>query len=314
MNPGAPPPAVASPIADLTYRNYEGPIRARTIRWWTVAQATIRPTLSKPGFWLTFALSVVPGIICAIVIYIQNSMAQSGATLPGVDPHTRFASWMLQAQGNAFSELVRFSMALIVGAGCIAADNRANALLIYLSRPITKGDYLLGKWVGVFTVLFVAALVPVLLLYVFCMAMFFTDGFLQNEPWLILRIVAGSAAPAAVYASLLIGLSAWSKSGRIAGAILAGVYFFSLLASGIVTGIATQGDLEAGGILRYTSIEGILFGLMQSAYHFTGSGFYTIPPTTLPPLGPLVALASALVVVGVGAARARVRAVEVVRG
>src|SRR5579862_9381526 len=216
MNSGAPPSAVASPIADLTYRNYDGPLRARTARWWTVAQATIRPTLSKPGFWLTFAVSVLPVIIYAIVIYIDN-MAQPAMMMQAVDPHTRFARWMLQAQANAFSELLRFVMALIVGSGCIAADNRANALLIYLSRPITKGDYLLGKWVGVFTVLFAATLAPLVLLYVFCMAMFFKDGFLQNEPLLILRIIAASAVPAAVYASLLIGLSAWSKSGSVAG-------------------------------------------------------------------------------------------------
>jgi len=52
---------------------------------------------------------------------------------------------------NSFSILC---IALVVGAGAIAADNRSNALMVYLSKPITKGDYLLGKWMGIFLAIF----------------------------------------------------------------------------------------------------------------------------------------------------------------
>ena len=45
-------------------------------------------------------------------------------------------------------QLFLLFIALLAGAGSIANDNRANALLVYLSKPCRKVDYLFGKWAG----------------------------------------------------------------------------------------------------------------------------------------------------------------------
>ncbi len=49
-------PAAASPIADLTYRTYDGPLHTRAMRWWIVALSGLRATIKQKGFWIVGAL------------------------------------------------------------------------------------------------------------------------------------------------------------------------------------------------------------------------------------------------------------------
>lgn len=311
---GTPSAQVASPIADLTYRNYDGPLLTRAARWWIVALANIRLNLKKPGFWITTALCFLVYIIFGLVRYIQ---AQAGAVggMGGGEVGQKYATTFFQAyQAQA---LFLFILALIVGTGSIAADNRANALLVYLSKPITKGDYLFGKWMSIFLLLFAVTVVPALLLYGFFVALFFKDGILTEEPLLLLRILGAMAFPAAIYASLLVGISAWSKTGRMAGGVLAGVYFVSLILVQTFSSFLFRHDFAKGALLRCGSLQGLTVGLAQNIYNVTiapppfAQNQDKIPP---PAFGILALFAVGLIVLGVAAARAKIKAVEVIRG
>ena len=207
-----------------------------------------------------------------------------------------------------------FLITLVVGAGSIAADNKANALIVYLSKPITKSDYLLGKWMGVFLTVYAVALAPALLLYAFCALSYRNQGFFTNEPHLLWRIVFAAAMPALVHASLITGISAWSKSPRTAGLAYAGVFFVTLALSRILWVVIYRSQWNQGEFVRNLSIQGIIDTLMQHIFHVTPSyvpGAEAVSPPALPPL---LALAGAVIFSGIAAARYKIRAVEVVRG
>src|SRR6185295_4758978 len=51
-----------------------------------------------------------------------------------------------------------------VGAGLIANDRRANALQIYLSKPLTRGEYVLGKMAILMTFLLMVTWLPAIVL------------------------------------------------------------------------------------------------------------------------------------------------------
>ena len=156
----------------------------------------------------------------------------------------RFAAYFLQA--SSFQSFFLFIIALMVGSGSIALDNRSNALLVYLSKPITKGDYLIGKWMGVFIALFAVSLVPSVVLYSYCLLSYYGEGFLTNEPWLWLRMIGASAIPAAVHASLILGFSAWSKTPTDGWRDLCWVFFIGQFVAGTTWLVMSQGYLGAG--------------------------------------------------------------------
>ena len=53
-----------------------------------------------------------------------------------------------------------FFVTVYVGAGLIANDRRANALQIYLSKPLTRGEYILGKFAILFAFLAARDVLP----------------------------------------------------------------------------------------------------------------------------------------------------------
>ena len=145
----------ASPIADLSYRNYDGELNTRLFRWWIVAIAMLRLTRKKVGFWILAALAAFPYIIVGFLIYGVSSQPGGiakafnnpilGEVSGPFSMPTQFWN-ALKGQGLFF-----MGITLLIGAGSISSDNRSNALLVYLSRPITRLDYLFGKWVGFFS-------------------------------------------------------------------------------------------------------------------------------------------------------------------
>jgi len=326
MNRGVGPDiahSVASPIADLTYRNYDGPIRTRAVRWWIIAAATLRLVGKKPGFWVVFALCLLPYLLHGLQFYVLESrLGSEGTNLFGSHPtHQKWAFMLYQALNGDLNGICLFAIALIVGSGSIASDNRANALLVYLSKPITKGDYLLGKWVGVALAVFGAALVPSLVMWTFMAISYSGEGFFRDDPWLILHLALTAALPAVIHTSMILGFSAWSKSASVAGAVYASVYFLGNTIMGDILGPMTIRDSAQQGVLvQHLSIGGVIDGMAQNILHITeidSLRMYASRPEHFggpPAFWPVAAMGAALALIGVVAARAKIRAVEVIRG
>lgn len=312
---------VGGPIADLSYRNYDGPLHTRAVRWWVIAISRIRYLRVRWWFWLFVALSLIPWLFTAIIMYFQSQTGGVASNNPFFDNTVgqKYAVHFFQTLG--WQGFWLFCIALMTGAGAISSDNRSNALLVYLSKPITKGDYLLGKWMSTFLMVFSVALIPSLLFYLYCLLSYYSEGFLKEEPWLLVRIVAACAVPAAIHASLLTGTSAWSKTPVLAGATYAGIYFVSMIVSTAVWGIRFRGDFTQGAILQHLSISGVIGGIDQNilgvTQHITawqrhrGMQQLALPP---PNLWVMLGIGAGLCVIGIIAARIRIRAVEVVAG
>ncbi len=371
-------------IADRSYRGYDGELHTRAHRWWFVALATIRAGMANKAFWILAALVALAYIINGAFVYYARDFALrlGGGLFPA--PEAIYSDTFFRCLN--FTRLPLFLLALVVGAGSIAADNRANALLVYLSKPITKTDYLLGKWAGVFLLLGAVSLLPALLLYGFFVAAYSSEGFLKENPGLWASVIGATLLPALIHSSLIIGFSAWSKSPRMAGASYAGLYFMSAVIMGIASGImmdklarpdkpersaATRGtksaakaapekaaslknsDIQQALLVHGLSVAGLIESMGMHLYHTEPSlpgrlrrrlreerqqpteadmaaamgamgpmgamqglaqAAEEPPSVGRAPLAPLLALAALLVVLPLLAARARIRAVEVVKG
>jgi ABC-2 type transport system permease protein len=314
---------IGSPIADLSYRNYDGPLRMRAVRWGVVSAAVLRAALRSPVFWIGAGVCLLAYLAQGVGLYFQIQMKQSSLSLDGATPAVNFATSFFSAQCGTLTSFGLLIVALRIGAGSIAADNRTNALLVYLSKPITKSDYLLGKWVGLFVTMFLVTLLPALLFYLYCALSYSGDGFFTSDRMLIGRVLLAATVAPLIHASLLIGFSAWSKSPSVAGAVYAGVYLLGGLVAGILgtlMSLSRSGTTARGPLVQHLSISGVIDGLTQNIYRVSlpdmlrSQNAHAIVSDPPPALWALLLLAAFLVAAGIGAARLRIRAVEVVTG
>ncbi len=311
-------------ITDMGYRPYSGPRNLHSPKWWVIARTMMRQTMRKPAYWVTVLLFSLPWLFTGIFFYMQASASQIPFGNMLSDP-TAFPSIFLRAFNMQRWGLL--IIALISGAGCIAADNRANALLLYLSKPLSHGQYLLGKWLSVFVPVFMASVVPALIIAIYCWLGFEWKKFGGAYPWLLPQIIICAAVPAALFSSVLLGISAWAKSARMAGAILVSLYMLTNIGAMMMSDISRNNNPELGSRIEYYSIQGVINGISQATMKIGvkgdlhmdvlgGMGRHHRGPTQLGevPLLNVSLIALGLVAAGVAAARIRVKAVEVVKG
>jgi hypothetical protein len=185
------------------------------------------------------------------------------------------------------------------GAGLVANDLRTGAILVYLSRPLTRRDYVIGKLAVLLAINLFVTLVPGLLLYGVAVALAPAQFLTWDLAWL-----GPAVALHAIVLSLALSLPALAVSSLSRSARVAGLTFFGLLMGlDMVSGIV-------GAIGRWPAT--ILFSI-QACVNALGDALLGAPrDTALPWAYPALVLA-AVAVASLAVLRSRVRAVEIVR-
>lgn len=265
-----------SPIADLSYRHYDGPLESPAGRWWSIAKMTMKIAMKKRGFWGWSIFSAWWYIVLLAVFWFIDNL--SGSAGSGNNLFLKQITWKDQfVHAYSFSQMILMVVALLVGVSSIANDNRSNALLVYLSRPCSRFDYVFGKWLGIFCLITGVSLVPMLVFYLYGYMSFQDYGFWTQAPWLFLRLIFVSAASGALHASLSIGVSSFFNQGRLAGATYAGMYFLSYIFTGMMAlfnTVAVSNGHRPMAVVRqlfYCSIDGIQIGMSKLIIGTNGS-------------------------------------------
>lgn len=324
-------------IADLSYRHYGGGLGKAAGAWKVICRETAKRAFSNRAYWI---LTSITGWYYAVILaflYVTEQALQSqlaGGRGGGLNPMKQVFSvlvWQEQFYwGFNSTHLLLFIVSLIVGTGVIANDNRSNALLIYLSRPCTRGTYLFGKWLGVFISLFVASLLPALVFWIYGALNYRPYDFLSDDPWLIVRILGIAAFNAGLLSSLAVGISSLFRQPRMAGAALAGLYFISYFVTLLFRGIAgapsgrmPEGLQDIAEKASFFSVNGLMQGASKIILNTTGGsqfGFSAGPrnasgpePIPIPETWLIFGLAGLVVALSLAVAASRIRAVEVVK-
>jgi hypothetical protein len=125
------------------------------------------------------------------------------------------------------SGLLFFILVLVVGSGLIAKDVKFNALQIYLAKPITGTDYVVGKLGALLFFLLMVTLVPGIILFLF-QAVLIGDSLYFRHYWWVPAAIFGYSLLVAFSASLtILALSALSGNVRNAAAGGAAVFWFT---------------------------------------------------------------------------------------
>jgi ABC-2 type transport system permease protein len=216
------------PIHDQGYRRYAGS-KARTgTGWMVIARAGIRSMVSKRAFLMLLLVSWVPFLVRAVQFYASvnlSSVPQAGILAPSADTFRQF----LEQQ-----QVFVFFITVYVGAGLIANDRRANALQIYLSKPLTRSEYVLGKLAILMTFLALATWVPAMTLLIVQIAFAGNFTFFQNNVFLFPAITVFAFIQVALASSTMLALSSLSNSSRYVAILYAAVLFFTQAVYGVL--------------------------------------------------------------------------------
>lgn len=151
------------------------------------------------------------------VIIVSSTFAQ----IPGLatTPQT-FRDFLV---GQSFFVFV---IAVAMG-GLIADDRRANALQLYLSKPLTRTEYILGKAAPLLVLVLGVTFLPALILLILQIIFAGSLAFLTNNLFLLPAITLASLVRALVATFTLLALSSLSKSRRFVSVMYAGILFFT---------------------------------------------------------------------------------------
>jgi ABC-2 type transport system permease protein len=206
------------PIHDQGYRRYAGGREATGQAWLVIARAGIRNMISKRLFLGLLLVAYAPLLVRSVLLYVSTSFSQAAFLAPTAQTFREY----LEQQS-----IFVFFITIYVGAGLIANDRRANALQIYLSKPLTRLEYVAGKAATLAVFLLATTWVPALLL-LFLQIMFAGSfAFVQKNAFLFPAITVYSFLQVILATLSMLALSSLSKSPRFVGIMYAGVIFFT---------------------------------------------------------------------------------------
>jgi len=280
------------PIHRERYRRREGGIDLRGGAWAVIAANGLRSLVRKRAFLFLMILSWIPVVVRGVQIWAAaNVPGMSQIALLAITPR------MFRDFLNHQEPLV-FFITVYAGSGLIADDIRANALQLYLSRPVTRTQYIAGKAAILMAALAAVTLVPALLLLLLVPAFAGSTTFLRQNFTLVASIAAYSIIQITMSAFLILALSSLSKSRWFVAILYAGLAFFTHAVFGVL------GAAIPGSAFSWVSI----FANVRQV----GDVLFRMPPRH--DTHPLVSAAVIVLIVTASAfvLRRRIRAIEVV--
>ena len=206
------------PIHDQGYRRYEGRREAHGHTWLVITRAGIMERLRERKFLGLLLFAWLPFLVRSVQLYVASNYPQ--ASFLNATP-AMFRDYLSQ-QG-----VFVFFITLYVGSGLIANDRRANALQIYLSKPLTRVDYVVGKLATLLIFLTFVTWVPGILLLLMQILFAGSLAFLKANLFLFPAITVYSAVAVLMSAFTMLALSSLSKSRRFVAMMYAGILFFT---------------------------------------------------------------------------------------
>lgn len=261
------------------YQPYEGETTAHWQRVMVLPRYAYRRVFQSRFFLIFFVICFVVPVGSSILIYLRHNL--SALELLNIP-----ADALLAIDATFFRYLLRiqavfaFLLTVFVGPGLISPDLANNGLALYLSRPFSRADYVLGKMSILMILQSAVTWIPLT-------ALFFLQGSLAGVEWMVdngrilLAILVGSIAWMVLLSLLALAISAWVRWRPVAGALMFGVFivgqgFGAILKEVLVTRWAGLFQIN----YLFQIIWGQLFGdAMEGTFRIHGRTLADVPVT-----------------------------------
>ncbi|MFC1852474.1 ABC transporter permease subunit [candidate division CSSED10-310 bacterium] len=236
-------------VYELGYRMWQGTHTPATSRFLVIPKYALKPVFKSRAFNWFYIGSFLSTVIFMAMLYVWHNLdvfkllsdehaeILSGIKYMKIDAEFFFIFFNIQS-------VLSFLIIFIVGPTLISVDMTNNALPLYLSRPFSKAEYILGKMSVLIILLSPITWVSGLIIYLFHCS-------LSVEPvfWAYIRI------PIALFVSFwllilflsitILALSAYVKRKHVARGIYLSLFFILSGTGEVVNNIfhTTKGSL-----------------------------------------------------------------------
>jgi ABC-2 type transport system permease protein len=255
-------------VYEQTYRRYDGALTPEWNRFLIIPRHAYRAVFGSKLFTAFFLICFLPLLVEAILIYLHHNFGAIAAMKINVRELVPIDAFFFQTFINIQGGFA-FFVALLVGPPLVSRDLRNNALPLYLCRPFSRTEYVLGKMSVILILISVITWVPQLLLFLF---QSYLEGFtwFRSNLWMVNAIVIGGLVWALLLALLTQTISALVKWRVIASGVLLGIFFIPTVFGAFVNEVfrTRWGNIVSLGALIRNVTAG-LFGTFERVWDVT---------------------------------------------
>src|SRR5262245_46387983 len=216
-----------------TYKAYQGSLTPAWSRFTVLSRYGLGNLFASRPFTAYTVLCFVPFLVGLVLVYLLNSstaqaLLQIGPHHPVVD-NRWFVIFLTWEAGMSFL-LVAWG-----GPGNITKDFANHSIQLYLSRPLSRAEYLFGKVSVLGALLSCTTWIPALIL--FFVQADLQDGWLSKNYWMAGSIVLVCLLWIAVVSLLSMAIAVWVRWRIAATALMLGVFFLLPVLSLIINQI-----------------------------------------------------------------------------
>ncbi|HEX6716404.1 MAG TPA: ABC transporter permease subunit [Pyrinomonadaceae bacterium] len=253
-------------VYEQTYKPYTGRLTPEWSRFLIIPRHAFRGVFNSKLFTAFYVICFLPLLVEAILIYLHHNitalaiMNLNARQLIPIDGS--FFQYFVNIQGG-----FAFFVALLVGPPLVSRDLRNNALPLYLCRPFSRTEYVMGKMSVLLILLSWMTWIPQLLMFLF---QSYLEGFtwFRSNLWIASGIVIAGLVWILLLALLSQTVSALLKWRVVASAAMLGLVFIPSVFAGIVNFIfqtrwanilslfALMGNVTAGLFGTFDRVSG----------------------------------------------------------
>lgn len=220
-------------VLERTYKRYAGAMSPEWSRFLIIPRHAFRDVFRSKIFTGIFLLSFVWPLVCSILIYLHHNVNVLAMWQINVRDLLAIDARFFQYAVVVPQGYVGFFLAMLIGPSQVSRDLTNNALPLYLCRPFTRTEYVVGKMSIVIILLSAMMWVPGLILFLLQSYLEGWSWFIQNIP-IASAIFIGSLVWILLLALLTQAISAWVRWRLASRAALLGAFFIPSIFSTFV--------------------------------------------------------------------------------
>ena len=219
-------------VYEQTYKPYKGKLTPDWSRFLILPRNTLRGVFNSKLFTAFYVICFLPSLIEAVLIYLHHNI--TALAIMNLN-----ARQLIPIDGSFFQTFVMvqggfaFVVAILVGPPLVSRDLRNNALPLYLCRPFSRTEYVMGKMSVLLILLSWITWVPQLLMFLF---QSYLEGFawLKSNLWIASGIIIAGLVWTLLLALLSQTISAVVKWRIVASGAMLGIVIIPSVFAGIV--------------------------------------------------------------------------------
>ena len=222
-------------VFENSYRQYEGRLTPEWARFLVPTRYALRDLFGSKFLTAAFCLCFIYPLVSAVLIYLHHN--SNAVSLMQIDVRE-----LLPIDASFFQHFVEvqgwlaFILTVLVGPALVSRDLANNALPLYLCRPFSRAEYVLGKVAVLVVMLSLVTWAPGLLLFLL-QAYLEGAGWIVSNWWMAGAIFVGSMTWIVLLSLLALAISAWVRWRVVASGAMLGLFFISSAFANLVYGL-----------------------------------------------------------------------------